>query len=366
MEIQFKKDDFKNIKYYPYFINNKHLLYDKIHITSIRGTHDVLVFQITNTIEIFTIIKDRNPDLQDFYFIFNTQQLLKIIDLLKSDTFSLENNTLREEDGSFYDLSFYLELNFKLDTILSFHKKIKEYEVGKATCLVKDLESLSKIKISLGQDKFDTYGIFDNWFVSSNRTHLTGAIKTSNNLETSMYIPSILEKIVSLLKLKEFKFNTDLNYLQYEDTYFFIKTKDIEYLLPNIMKDEFKEVYNFNNKLTINLKNFLGILNKFEVLNNKVKNAKIKFTFKENGLLIAENIEKNKAQERLLTSFNSKYVNQSFTLHQEYLKKVLMSYNSEKGDDIILSIPNTFKDSKLIVIHNVDNNYFFILNLITH
>jgi len=349
--MRFLKEELSFLKLYSMLSDNRSFLNDKICIESVSKTKTVTFSQLSHKFNLITKINKEIKDDEDFSLIINVNIFYQLISSLPNNTYV--NIT---KDGIFFNSSKYDLQKYEGD--YSVVSKFEEAISLKETAIfsINEIDKMVLLKNYCGKDELDTIALIEGNFVASNRTDITGVIKTNNDKNLIFYFPSDFVSIINLQNLK----SIDIKTVEYNDkniTYFILNNiiviiNEFTYALKNIFVEEIKRLYDHNTKILVDKNSFLEVLSRIAIVSKDNIYNRIFISFDNTNIIIESkdvgysvekipyiSIDPSLVGIKIILSVNNlKTIIQSLTGKQVYIKAsadedaVAVSFEDENKD----------------------------------
>lgn len=355
MQLEFKQEEFEFLKYYLFCQSTKSFAYDKLIISSIKSTEDIGFYLFTDEVHFVTVLKDKNKRKIDFNYVFNIQQFTKLVlSPFPSTDISIQGDSILIGSKSKYQLQKF-DINLLSDSI------IKQIDLKQFPSLfeLKDIDKYKGVKIFSGEKELSILNFYNSYFVTSDRYNYSVALK-SNNVFSDCYFPMIIMNLLSTFRIEktECLVSEDKYCIKIKDT-ILIFDKITESIIPNILKDEYKDMYYHKYKIIIKRKLLEEALQRLSIILMPDKGFKILVTLLESGIKIESKEENEYAEEIIECRIDSDVVGVQFIVSA---KNLLMVLSSLDIDDIEIRVHN--KDMSTILIKEIESdNKLYIVNL---
>jgi hypothetical protein len=358
--MNFIKEELSVLDLYASVSDTKNFLYDKFCMYFNKEKNVVELFQNTSYCILLTRFeKDLSKLNKSFKIVGVSGQLNSLIKLTPKDSIIDINEIDIRFGKSKYELPKFdydiSTLNFLVDNVI---------DKPKDNFKLSDIDKFNDIKNFVGNEELDVFGLFDSYFVASNRTDFTGAIKTDNKFsDNAKFFPRILATISNYFSLKELDIhsfsddNLNYTYVKINNTYVFFTEKD--YILENIFKEEIKELYWHKTFVECDRLKFFEALQRICVVaQNNIFN-RIFITI-DNNFIKMESKDGSYAYEELeCTDVSKELNNYTFIVSANNLRLMV----SLLTGNIIKILCENNSDSVAITILDENENKFFIHNL---
>lgn len=344
--MKFQKEELSFLNHYIFCADTKTSISDKIQIKTDVESSSVIFSQFSSDITLITRV---NKEItEEFCYTLSSIQFGNFIKSLPANCVIDINDQEISFNKSKYKFEVFPESLSNTDHYLN----IVENLTIEDTLNVKEFQKVTSIKQYIGTEKLDTVALMDGHFVSSNRTEVTGVVKTINDQNEVFYLPKIVVNLGLQNKLDSISINKyengELFSFKIENTYFLFLPKN--YILPNIFEDDFKDIYEHPCKCFVNKNELKESLQRIKIIASLSVDSMI-FMYFQNNVLRIKSSTSGYGEEEL----NATYIddmpsvdNINITLRVDYLISIISQF---KGDQVCISVP---KDAEAPVIKITD------------
>lgn len=376
----FSKEELAVLNMYSILSDQTTVYSDRIIVDNIEGTNDVAFMQYSDKVKIFTLFKDKK-DCIDWNY--DTQVLSNFVRLSKNDdVIEIKGESVKLGNNSSYEFK-------KMDLVTTDNhlssKQILDLinqRSRREKITIKDVNNLQHIKEYLGpeEDNCNIYGLINNYFVACDIKNITGAVKTSSNINEILYFPDIFSKFISYSKLNEVDIYTyeenNLYMVQYGNSFLFfesIKHNEEDPMLPNIFDSKYKDMYYHPNTIIVNKKDVLFNLNKLNLITQSSLENRLFIKVNENTITIKNKDGSIIGSEEIEAKIDKNLANiNEFAVSGSFLQSSISKINCE---NVSLRVPININDAVTISLlgspneadtegtPKIDDSKIFILNL---
>lgn len=344
-------------------------------VIMIKQDDHVLFLQKGRDDILFT--KKIEKEAEDFEpIIYETQKLNQIIKYLPDNSdIEIDGTKISVSEDIQYEFeSFdYGVDNSSFTTIVDLLD-----DLGSATKKVSlvDVDKIANIYQFMGErlfsfDSFDNLNLiayFNNYYVASDRYHVTAAVQNASSIDEDFYFHSIVYSVAKYLDEKDVDIHIFKDESDEDDTgkcvmnfgdlsVFFPHTE--ESCLPNILEDDKKEFYEHNDYIVIEKDKLLSVLQRIMIITNAELKDRVFITFSKNNIVI-ESKDNGYAKEVLPVKESNLENDISFILSSKYLVSTVKLIDKS---NILIKIPD--EDGVAIKVQGSDDeSKFYVVNLL--
>lgn len=361
--MEFKKEDLLFLKIYNACSDTKTQHGDKV-IINIKKDF-IEFFQFGVNVDLYTKIENQEHIEEEVSYILPVDKLTNLISLLRDDSIlRIDGNKVSIGRKSKYEFEDYP----MTITMVKDYKEFVENKQPIKEFVLKDLGKILHIKEFIGiKDNLDCILLAKNNFIVSDLEDISTIIKTNNDIDDEIYIPRFFVNLLNIFKfneieVKEYEEDFETFYLlKFENTYMRLSLRE-KYNVPNLMEDEFKEIYEQDSKIVLNKEKFFEAVKRLKTVSNKNLKSRIFFCINEDQIIL-ENRDETHAYEKINGVVDKRFLeSESFDGEIAMSLDVLMAVSKKlEGENIIFSIE---PDDEAIVttINDENKDIIFIHN----
>jgi hypothetical protein len=365
MDLKFSVTELSFLQLYSNCSNSKTSIADKFQFISIKDSTNIICLQNSLNIQLFTILKDKNLDNSEFIV---TYEVKKFFDILKhcntdDEIIITSENILFGKNSNYQFEKYDLDEATNIKNIFSILANVSKYK----TIELNSLDKLSKVKSYIGEERLGLHviGLFNNYFVTSNREDGTIAIITKNDFTKALYFPKELlnlsylfkDNSTTLILIREFN-----KYLVYcGETLIFIEAPDLtKVLLPDIFSSDIRAMYNHETTLIFKKELLLKALKKLTGASSQKAESRIYLLFEKDKFIL----------ESRTTSICRETIEYSFDINELLSLQIIVSVTQMlsmvlaiQDEEIYLKVPINANAMNTLTVTNKDESTFFIIPL---
>jgi len=351
MSVKIVKEKFNCLKLHALVSDTKYATNDKF-LLKVEN-NETKIFQYSSDVYVITdigIIENQ----ENFETCFPVNEFRQIVNLIDDNEIIIEDNSiLKFGSNSRYNLPV-MDIDFQdiFDTY-NFIKENKSIDNFK----IVDLKKISMIKNYIGEDEsgLEAIQLKNSNFIASNRTDVTGIIKTENNSDNEFFLSKTLVNIINQFDLSEIEINImneDISYIKVMDSIIIFKPKEL--CFPDFFDEEIRQKYDHKDKIIINKNQFQKVLQRMLISSKDNLYQGINLTIEKDNLII-EN--RNSAVEKISIKANKDFSGYKFRLSSRYLYQIA---DTLEGEEIFMHIEKPSPDIPAISFKDCNDNKIFI------
>lgn len=352
--MKFTKQELLFLEMYAACSDTRNILHDKLIIKTDIENKKVIFAQISYDASLYTEIAKNDID-KDFTVIYDVNTFCSIIRLTpETEEIFIDGEKIKFGKNSTYDFKKY-----NLDS--SIINKLAVKNTTNNEVIIKDLSKVNLLKSFIGVDSFAMISIFNNYFVASNSTDITGAVSTENK-NVNFILPKTLLQLISLLKLNELKFekinldNSFFNKIIVNNTNIYLPERESK--IENIFEKNIRDLYYHNTKSIVKKSDLLLALQRISITTSQNIYNRVCLIFEIDKIHIVNN-EVGHAEE-IISAQSDKVLNGvKISLSASYLK---MMASLIDGENVVLLI-SPDSDAVAITLEGDTKDRFFVHNL---
>jgi hypothetical protein len=346
----FKKKDLEFLKLYALCVDPKRITGRNFQIKNIED-NIVRFSQVNDNAYLFTDIK-LSDKVDDFCYNYPTTQIVQFLNTCREeDEIEFNNNSIKLSENAVYEFE---EIDYSED----YSELFNEMKNANFSNSILDLQKINNIKSYIGIERgLDAVGIINNHFVSSDRCNATSAIKTNNKINDMFFLSKLTVNLLIAYKSESINYlNDESKYaFKIENTYIIIPNQS--YIIPDIFKDEFKEFYDFKNKVIVDKESLLFALSRINVLAKDNIYSRIFLTFSNDEIIIESKDRGNKATEKIKAEIDTELNDHYVILSNNHLLKSVELIESKNV--MIKILPD--KEANVISVWPENNEDIFVI-----
>jgi hypothetical protein len=349
----FTKKDLEFLNLYSLCVDQKSEIGKSFQIK--KEGDNIRFCQVTDSVVLFTNLKDIKQG-ENFCFNYPTNSIIQLVNTCgDNEQIEFIKNTVKIGKNSNYSFE---EIDYDISSMENLFNQVYD----KTNIVIKDLEKTNVIKSYTSNEKgLDIIALINNYFVASNRSDVTGTIKTSNKYDNTFFLSKLTVNIINTFKLKEIAImDIGDNYVFKIDNTTVIVQKQ-ECIIPNIFEDKWKKYYLFDDKIIVNKNDLLLALNRINIISKENVNTRIFFTCKENEIII-ESKDKGFAAEKVNAKIDKNLIDHYIIVSSNYL---INSIGLIESDEVIIKMQPD-KNANTISIWQQNEERFFIHTLLPY
>lgn len=371
----FKKEELDFLNFYSMYVDSslgsfgdKVIIfkYDKEILFIQKGRDDIL------------FIKRIHREVEDFApIIYETTKLNQIIKSLpnKSDI-TIDGTKISVADTINYEFESH---DYAVDTkyfddmmelVLNFADVTEEV-------VLLDVDKLNNVQPFMGEklfpfenfDNLNLVAFFSGYYVTSDRYHVTAAVKNSSKIEKDFYFHSIVYPVCKYLEQKDahlFIYRTegeddDKCVMTFDDfSVIFPHTESSR--LPNIMTEDTKSFYEHDSYIVVDKQSFLNVLQRIMIITNAELKDRVFVSFTEDKMIIESkdngyakeiiDLEECNVPATASLVLSSRYLVQTSKFIQEDKLKIKIPTDEE---GVAIKIQGKDSDKKFYVVNILDD-----------
>jgi len=345
--MKIKRSELEFLEIFSMCVDNKNPLNDKFQVKS-NGT-DVVFTQMSNEATIIKAFESK----ETINVMFPTNQFTQLIKSFSADTEIDITDKGVVVGESKYEFE---KVDYELPSTEQLYQKTKSDDFTESFTL-SDIKKMNTVKFCMGQEDLATIALMENSFVASNKSDITGVIKTANTFDKEFYFS---KGIISIL----LKYGFDSISVDIEDDFYHLSVNDVdmfvafkEFSLPNILSEDFKTIYEHPYECSVVKKDIQEILGRIKVFASSTVERRIHVTFKDKEMIV-ESKEKDSgyAVEKIKATYSDELEGHHIILSVSSFS-TLISYLT--GNTVMIRAINE-KDANVIKIYDEIGDMFFI------
>lgn len=357
----FTKEELSFISIFAKCADNRQIQNDKFRIKTSVEKQEVVFSQFSEDIVLIKTLSKKVED--DFEVIFPVNQFVSLINTLP------DNGEIDiKHDGITFNGNRYEFESIDLSSVFNATDSYRVTEYNEADKVIIS-DFLNTKNSFMGIEGFSCTLLAEGNFISApNDNALVCSYKTSNDKDVIFYIPKLasligVENKINLMNFYNLKINnSDCILINVQGIDIIFNKKNYE--LPNICEEEFKSLYEFDNKIEFNKSVLKESLNRIKIFSQKNIYTRVRCSTTNNQFII-ESKEPNSgyAVEKLEAFIDNDLQNKDkvFFVSQSDLS---IAVNALKGDKIIIRAHTIFEDAAVIKVMDETENDFFLVRCI--
>jgi len=277
--MKFNKQQLNFLEVFSQFISNK---VDFICIDYNKDDKFIYFSQFSNILLIYKFPVPKEINLPSFNYIYSTSMFRSLINLLNTnDVVELKKEGILINGESFYNIGLDIQQKNKYENILNTLQN-ESYN----TYFLNDLEKINFVKFFVGLDKLNVIGLFNSYFITSNRIKILSGVKTNNSSDIKLYIPFEFVFIFNFFKINKInlKVTSKFIFFNYENLTVIYPLK--EYILPNIFEDKYSKMIDYPCNININRESFLSKLKRLSIYMKHIYGSELFISFEQNKIIL--------------------------------------------------------------------------------
>lgn len=365
-QITVNKDSFKFLNIFNQCVSNDSSKANKINL--FIEDDKLYLMQYSDSLNLVHIIQSYTFKGIHFNVWYETSFIFNFIKSVpdKTDIIFSEEEGIKIGNKSWYKPKTFQYENDQFNLIQSLIEddNIKKYKI-------KDIDLINKARYFIGNPytkEFDCIRVDkDNFTTSYSDDKVSVVIKSEKNkdIDDSFYIDKSIYNVVKTIGYNEIELSylNERNYFMFNiDNEFYLFYPEKKYELPNLNDQEIIPLYYHSDKIELNRKDFLDILNRLSLITSKDYQNRIYFNILSEDTLEIECKDGAEAKETISAIIDKNIIGKYFILSSVFVQQILSLLTEDvivfrfpdcedEKDEIATSIMNK-ENEDVIYIHS--------------